>query len=463
VGNRSREVYSASTGTTVGANASNYRIKSSDHIGAGSLKQKFRQNVTAILALRKIELENRTATPEEKAALVKYVGWGGMPQAFAEVPPDDWRNENQQIRNLLDKEEFEAARASTLNAHYTPSDVIKAMYAGLERLGFDGGRILEPSCGLGHFIGLLPEAIQARSSITGIELDSVTARMAQKLYPDADLRHSPYEKTQLADGFYDLAISNVPFGNYQPYDKRFNAHKFVIHDYFFAASMERVRPGGLIVFITAKGTLDKKNGYLRRHLSKQADLVAAIRLPNTAFKENANTEVTTDLVILQKRFPGQSPAGPTWQESAVYTNAGGEEMLLNEYFVAHPRQMLGTMTLEGTMYGRTEAALIGDGRDLSVALGEAVMRLPENIYRSQRESSTPAVESMTIPAPDDIKPNAYALIETETGSQIAVREGDRLVPVPRLAGTTASRIRGMVRLRNTVRELGRRHRHPLRS
>lgn len=265
LGDRAGKVYPTSPGRAVDQNVRNYRITPSDKIGNGSLKQKFRQNLAAIETLYRIEAEKRDATIEEKAALVRYVGWGGIPQVFAAVPPNDWRQESEALAGLLSKDEMEAARASTLNAHYTAPEVIRAMYAGLERLGFEGGRILEPACGLGHFIGLMPEKLHRGSSITGIELDSLTARISQKLYPDADIRHSPFETAKLADGFYDVAISNVPFGDYQPYDKRFNAYKFPIHDYFFAASLERIRPGGLVFFITSKGTLDKKSAYLRKH------------------------------------------------------------------------------------------------------------------------------------------------------------------------------------------------------
>jgi N12 class adenine-specific DNA methylase len=452
LGNHPREVHPASSRRGVAQNGRNHRIGLSDAIGTGSLKQKFKQNVSAILALRWIEQKKHPATPAEKEVLVRYVGWGGMPQVFATVPPDGWQKESKELLQVLKPEEWEAARTSTLNSHYTSPEIIRAIYAGVERLGFQGGRILEPACGVGHFIGLMPEAVHTQSSITGIELDSITARISKLLYPDADIRHSPFEKALLPDSSYDLAISNVPFGDYQPYDKRFNIHKYPIHDYFFAATMERIRPGGLIAFITSKGTLDKQSSRLRLHLSKQADLVSAIRLPNNAFKGNAHTEVTTDIVILQKRLPGQSPSGPAWLKSMAYKNSQGEEMFLNEYFVAHPQQMLGTMTLEGRMYGRQEATLTSDGRDLSKALKEAMERLPEKIYHAPQIRVAPSMEIAPIPAPDDIKPNAYALIETEMGTQIAVREGNELIPIPDLPNSVARRMRGMIRLRNSVRE-----------
>ncbi|MCE0498510.1 MAG: DEAD/DEAH box helicase family protein, partial [Methylacidiphilales bacterium] len=451
MGDRAGTVYPASPGRAVDQNVRNYRITPSDKIGSGPLKQKFRQNIAAIETLHRIEAEKREATIEEKAALVRYVGWGGIPQVFAAVPPDNWCQESEALARLLSKDEMEAARASTLNAHYTAPEVIRAMYAGLEKLGFESGRILEPACGLGHFIGLMPEKLHRSSSITGIELDSLTARIAQKLYPDADIRHSPYETAKLADGFYDVAISNVPFGDYQPYDKRFNIYKFPIHDYFFAASLERIRPGGLIFFITSKGTLDKKSIYLRKHLSKQANLIAAIRLPNTAFRENANTEVTTDIVILQKRLPGQTPSGPAWQESVPYTNHDGEEMLVNEYFSNNPQQMLGRMELKSTMYRQNEPALVSDGRDLTVALTEAFARLPERIYRGQTESVGVPSDVLTVPAPGDIKLNGYALIETDQGNLVAVRDGDKLVGRPDLSGDAARRIRALIKVRTAVR------------
>jgi hypothetical protein len=415
----------------------NYRITEADKIGLGGLKQKFRQNMAAIETLRQIEAENRDATPQEKSILVKYAGWGGIPQVFAQEPPDDWREEHTQIAQLLSKDEFDAARASTLNAHYTAPKIVQAMYAAVERLGFEGGRILEPSCGLGHFVGLMPDGMHARSQFTGIELDSITARLAQKLYPGTDIRQGAYEDAELNDGAFDLAISNVPFGDYQPYDKKFNTYKFPIHDYFFAASLERIRPGGLIAFITTKGTLDKRVGFLRRYVAKQADLVTAIRLPNTAFKGNANAEVTTDIVILQKRSPSQPPAGPAWEKSVVYKNDKGEEMLLNEYFVARPEQMLGRMALEGRLYG-SEAALIPDGRDLTKALQGAVERLPQKIYRPVTLGAVLPNEKSAIPAPDHIKPNGFTVVETQEGARIAIREGNSLVLLD-LPASTASK------------------------
>lgn len=451
MGSRAGAVHLPDAGSGVVRNSNNYRITEDDRIGAGSLQQKFRQNLAAIELLKKIEAENRSATAEEKAVLVKYVGWGGMPQVFSPAPSSDWAKEKERLSAVLTKDEFISGRESTLNAHYTSPSIIQSIYQAVERLGFAGGRILEPACGVGHFIGLLPDTINRQSQVTGIELDSLTARLAQKLYPDADIRHCAYEKAQLADGFYDVALSNVPFGDYQPYDTRFNEYHFPIHDYFFAATLERLRPGGLMVFITSKGTLDKKNSFLRRYLAKQSDLVGAVRLPNTAFKANANTEVTTDILFLRKRMPGEKPSSPPWQESVPYRNSKGEEFLLNEYYASNPHQMLGVMALESGMYGQNEPTLISDGRDLGAALREASVQLPEKIYREQATELL-APSEITIPAPDDVKPNAFTLVETPMGPEIAIRNGNNLVMAKGLTGDASRRIRNLIRVRDAVRE-----------
>ena len=255
--------------------------------------------------------------------LVRYVGWGGIPQVFASWNDSpDWEEERATIQRLLTPAQYEAARASTLNAHYTAPAVVSAMYDAVERLGFTGGRVLEPAVGLGHFFGLMPEEMSARSKLTGIELDPVTASIAAKLYPDADVRSQGFENAALVDNSFDLAISNVPFGDYKPVDPQLDDRNFVIHDYFFAKGVEKVRPGGLLVFITSKGTLDKVNSSLRGYMAERTDFVGAIRLPNTAFKQNANTEVTTDIVFLRKLLPGERPQGRDgwiWPHTATRT------------------------------------------------------------------------------------------------------------------------------------------------
>ena len=289
-------------------NEKNYRISDADRIGEGPPRQKFRQNIEAIRTLRALEAESRPATPDEKTKLVRYVGWGALPQVF-DPRNYEWREARAEVEQLLTPEELEAARASTLNAHYTSPTLVRAMYGALERFGFEQGRILEPACGIGHFIGLMPEAMHRHSTITGVEIDPLTARIAKALYPDADIRAQGFENAQLADGFYDVAISNVPFGDYPVHDPRLNAYRFPIHDYFFAKALDKVRPGGLVIFITSRGTMDKVNSTLREYLAPKTEFLGAIRLPNTAFKQNAGTEVTTDIVMLRKLHPGETPRG----------------------------------------------------------------------------------------------------------------------------------------------------------
>jgi N12 class adenine-specific DNA methylase len=396
--------------------------------------------------LRQLQSDNRPATNEEKAALVRYVGWGGLSHIFS--PATDWQKENLELSALLSEEEFRAARASTLNAHYTSGEVIHAMYAAAERLGFDGGRILEPSCGIGHFIGFMPEAVHAESIITGIEIDPLTAQIAKALYPDADIRNESFEKASVTDGFYDLAISNIPFGDYKPFDNKFNRPGFLIHDYFFARGIEAVRPGGLMMFVTSRGTMDKVDSSLRRHVAAQSDLVGAIRLPNTAFKRNANTEVTTDVLILKKRRPLEIAKGENWTETVDYTNASGETFRLNEYFAKHPDMMLGEMRLEGRMYSRNEPTLADTGQDLKAALADAVKRLPANLYQPLNRPQGLDAADQSIPAPGDVKPNAYTIHEDE----IAIREGSQLIPLPHLPTQTKLRVRGLIQVRDAVRQ-----------
>jgi SAM-dependent methyltransferase len=374
------------------------------------------------------------------------VGWGGLPQVF-DAWNKEWKTERERLEALLPESELESARASTLNAHYTAPVVIRAMFAALQRFGFERGRILEPACGLGHFFGLMPEEMLRPSQITGIEIDSVTARLAKQLYPDADIRRQPFEETRLADSFFDVAISNIPFGDYRPFDSRFKQWKLVIHDYFFAATLEKVRPGGLILFVTSKGTLDKVEGGLRELISQQADLLGAIRLPNDAFKRNANTEVTTDIVMLRKRFPGESPKGSAWKALGEITNSHGETIPLNEYFVAHPEMMLGEMRLEGGLYRRGEPSLISNGRDLGEQLAEAIAMLPRNVFTPHRTAIRPPTLDQTVPAPENIKPNAYAVVN----DRIGIREGDNITILEGLSALRTQRIRGLIRVRDAVR------------
>ena len=427
-------------------NRRNYRITDEDKLGAGSLKQKCRHNLAAIELLQQLEAEARPPTEEEQRVLVRYVGWGGLPQVF-DAWNEDWKDERQRLEQLLTPDELDSARATTLNAHYTAPVIIRAMYAALQRLGFTRGRVLEPACGLGHFIGLMPDEMHAGSQITGVEIDAITLRLAKLLYPDADLRHQPFEETKLADGFYDVAISNIPFGDYKPFDARFKQWNFLIHDYFFAAALAKVRPGGLVLFITSKGTLDKLDGALREYVSHQADLLGAIRLPNDAFKKNANTEVTTDIVILRKRLPGELPSGPAWKSIGEITNSTGETIPVNEYFVERPEMMMGEMRLEGRMYARAEPTLVGNCRPLPERLAEAIALLPRDVYQPPRTAVRRATSEQQFPAPEHVKPNAYALVN----EQVAIRDGDQLHILDGLPAHRLARIRGLIRVRDAVR------------
>lgn len=410
------------------------------------MKQKCRDNLAAVERLKQLESAERTATNEDKRVLVRYVGWGGLPQVF-DAWNVQWKEERERLAELLTPDELDSARATTLNAHYTAPIVICAMYAALQRLGFEHGRILEPALGLGHFIGLMPEAMHGRSRITGIEIDSVTTRLARLLYPDADIRHQPFEEARLADGYFDVAMGNIPFGDYKPFDPQFKSWNFVIHDYFFAKTLHKVRPGGLILFITSKGTLDKLDGALREYVSQQADMLGAIRLPNDAFKKNANTEVTTDIILLRKRLPGELPTGPAWKQITDITNSLGETIAVNEYFAAHPEMMLGEMQLAGRMYARHEPTLVGNGISLAQRLAEAIALLPRDVFRVQRtEAAAPSCE-LTFPAPEHIKPNAYALVN----DQIGIREKDHIHILEGLPLLRAQRIRGLIRVRDAVR------------
>ncbi len=419
-----------------------FHIRNHHRVGVGSLAQKCRDNLAALALLQHLETKGRPATADERGVLVRYVGWGGLPQLFDDSNAK-WTRQRAELRQLLSGDELRSARATTLNAHYTSPTIIRAMYAALERLGFSGGQVLEPACGLGHFLGLMPEPMRERSSFTGIEIDGLTVRLAKSLYPEADLRHQPFEEAKLRPDSFDLAISNVPFGDYRPFDPRFP--KLLIHDYFFAATLAVVRPGGLIAFITSRGTLDKQDTTLRDLVATQADLLGAIRLPNDAFQENAHTEVTTDIVFLRKRLANEAPSGPGWREVTTIRNSAGETIPVNECFAAQPSQMLGEMRLSGRMYRQQEPTLAPNGRDLGEQLGEAILRLPTNCYQPPETAVAPASEPP--PAPETVKPNAFTLLQ----GRLARREGDSLVVLSGLSETAAQRLRGLIRVRDALR------------
>ena len=426
-------------------NQNNYRISPADGVGKGSPKEKCRANLAAIKLARKLQAENRPATQEEKSALVRYVGWGGLPQIFN--PATDWQAESLELAKLLSKEEFRLARASTLNAHYTSGEVIQGMYAALERLGFKEGRILEPACGIGHFIGFMPESMQSQSVITGIEIDPVTAQIAKALYPDADIRNEPFEKANLADEFFDVAISNIPFGDYKPYDPKFNKQGFLIHDYFFAAGLEKVRPGGLVMFITSRGTMDKIDSHAAKILPTAPIWLAQSGCP-TRLSNATPTPKSPPMLSFLKTRGRESSHGAAWKKVIPYTTTKGEVISINEYFVENPHMMLGEMRLEGRMYGRNEPTLVSDGRDIKTALAEAIKHLPQKIYKPVERPKVVTAAEQAIPAPGHVKPNAYTVHD----DQIAIREGDKLVPLPHLAIQTKLRIRGMIQVRDAVRQ-----------
>ena len=416
-------------------------------MGAGGPQQKFLQNIAAIELVRQLQTEGRPATESEKSILVKYTGWGAFPQAF-DAANDIWAPEREKLRAILSDQDFERVRSTTLNAHYTSSVVVAAMYAAVERFGFEGGRILEPACGTGHFIGLMPESVLRRSAITGIEIDPLTAGIAKALYPDTDIRQEAFEASRLAPGFYDVAISNVPFGDYPVHDPRWNQFRFPIHDYFFAASLEKVRPGGLLLFVTSKGTLDKMDSTLREYLSSEADLLGAIRLPNDAFKKNAGTQVTTDIVMLRRLHPGERPADSTWTALDEYSNSSGETLAINRYFARHPEMMLGEMRLERGLYRDNEPVLVPDGRDLGDALASAIARLPQGVYQA-RDQRIPPPETIRLDADvDGVKPNAFCIRD---GGTICIREENGLRELPNLPPEARSRLRGLIEVRDALR------------
>jgi len=424
-----------------------YRIGPGDQLGTGSLKEKCQANFRAIEVLRAVETEGREATPEEQQTLVRYVGWGGLPQVFATHEDKDWQAERDRLRELLTPEEYRAAQATTLNAHYTSPTVVSAMYEAVQRLGFTHGNILEPSMGTGHFFGLMPEAMRGQSTLTGIEIDPLTAGIARLLYPDANIRQQGFEQSKLSNDGFDLVISNVPFGNYKVFDPEFNRHNFLIHDYFFAKALEKARPGGLVAFITSMGTMDKQDARLREYLHERAELLGAIRLPNTAFKQNANTEVTTDMVFLRRLNKGESPCGHDWRELALHNNA--DDFCINRYFAEHPGMMCGQMAKEGTMYSEGEPALVPDGRPLDAALSESITHLPAAVYRQPESQVVIQMNGSEVPAPEGVKEGAFTLHD----GQVMMRSGAALVLPRGLPAETTRRIRGMVHVRDAAREV----------
>ena len=420
--------------------AQNFRI-TDDHLGEGGAKTKYAFNIAAIQTLKQIEAEGRQARPDEQEILSRYVGWGGLPQAF-DAENASWQKEYQQLKSLLTDEEYAAARGSTLNAHYTSPVVIRAMYEALDSMGFQDGNVLEPACGVGNFFGMLPEAMQS-SKLYGVELDSITGRMARQLYPDARIEITGFEKTNRKD-FFDVAVGNVPFGNYKVADRAFDKYGFLIHDYFLAKTLEQVRPGGVIAFITSKGTMDKASPEVRRYIAQRAELLGAIRLPNNAFKANAGTEVTSDILFLQKR---EHPIDiePDW----IHLGQTADGIPINSYFVDHPDMMLGRMQWDKSMYGNEKETTCEPipGADLAQQLHAAVRNI-DGEYKRIELSEMDINEGRTIPADPDVRNFSYALVN----GQVYYRENS-VMTRPVLNQTTQERVKGMIELRDCTRRL----------
>jgi N12 class adenine-specific DNA methylase/adenine-specific DNA methylase len=423
--------------------AGNFRI-TDDHLGEGGAKQKYARNIEAIRTLFKLEQEHRGATAEEQQVLSQYVGWGGLSDAF-DPGKDSWTKEYAELKGLLSEDEYAAARSSTLNAHYTSPTVIKAIYEAVGRMGFETGNILEPSMGVGNFFGMLPDSM-ADSRLYGVELDSITGRIAKMLYPQADITVAGFETTDRHD-FYDLAVGNVPFGQYKVNDKAYNKLGFSIHNYFFAKAIDQVRPGGVVAFVTSRYTMDSKDSTARKHMAERADLLGAIRLPNNAFRANAGTDVVSDIIFLQKR---DRPADiePAW----VQLGKTEDGFAINQYFVDHPEMVLGELTTESTQYGREEFTVAPlEGTSLADQLAEAVQHI-EGQY-TEVEVETPDIadaeaERKTLPADPEVKNFSYTVVDSE----VFYRENSVMTQVE-LSDTAKGRVTGMVELRQIVNEL----------
>ena len=423
--------------------AGNFRI-TDEHLGEGGAKQKYARNIAAIRTLFQLEQEHRGATAEEQQVLSQYVGWGGLADAF-DSGKDSWAKEYVELKGLLSEDEYAAARSSTLNAHYTSPTVIHAIYDAVEKIGFRSGNILEPSMGVGNFFGMLPDTMQD-SRLYGVELDSITGRIAQKLYPQADITVAGFETTDRRD-FYDLAVGNVPFGNYKVADKAYNKFGFSIHNYFFAKAIDQVRPGGIVAFVTSRYTMDSKDSTARKHMAERADLLGAIRLPNNAFKANAGTEVVSDIIFLQKR---DRPIDhePDW----VQLGKTEDGFAINQYFADHPEMVLGVLSTESTQYGREELTVAPlEGTSLADQLAEAVQHI-EGQY-TEVEVETPDIadaenEKHILPADPEVKNFSYTVVDGE----VFYRENSVMTQVE-LSDTAKSRVTGMVELRQIVNDL----------
>lgn len=403
-------------------------------------KERFHRNYAAITVLKKCQEENRFATPDEQIILSKYVGWGGIPEVFDERA-DSWRTEYGMLKNILTPEEYASARESTLTAFYTPPTVINAVYKVMKQLGFREGNILEPSCGIGHFIGMLPEEMK-ESKIYGVELDTISAGIAQQLYQKTSIAAQGFEETNLPDSFFDAVVGNVPFGDFKVPDKRYDKHKFLVHDYFFAKSLDKLRPGGVMALITSKGTMDKENSAVRKYIAQRADLLGAIRLPNNTFKGNAGTEAVSDILILQKR-DRIIDIEPEW----VQLDTTEDGIKMNHYFVQHPEMVLGEMKMVSGRFGLEATCVPYENSDLSEQMDEAIANIHGELTAYEVEDEL-AEEDTSIPADPTVRNFSYTVVD----DKIYYRENSRMTPVD-CSTTAENRIKGMIRIRDSVRTL----------
>ena len=408
-----------------------------DAIGTGTPGERFNNNVRAIRLLKRLEAEDRLATPEEQEVLAQYVGWGGLADCF-----DERHSKYAELKALLTEDEYAAARESTLTAFYTPPVVIRSIYQALTNMGFQTGNLLEPSCGIGNFIGMRPEAL-ADSKIYGVELDGISGRIAQQLYQQSSIAVHGFEKTDLPDSFFDAAIGNVPFGSFKVIDKRYDRYNFLIHDYFFARTLDKVRPGGVIAFVTSKGTMDKDTPTVRKYLAQRADLLGAIRLPNNTFKDAAGTDVTSDILFLQKR-DALSSEEPDW----VHLNTDANGLKMNQYFIDHPEMVMGEMREISGPYGPETACLPIEGRDLGEQLAAAIQNIQGSITEYVMDDPEIEGEDKSIPADPEVRNFSYTIVD----GKVYYRENSRMNPVE-VSVTAANRIKGLIGIRDCVRTL----------
>lgn len=414
----------------------NFRIRN-DHLGEGTPTERFYHNIHAIELLKKLEDERRLASSLEQDILSEYVGWGGLSDFFKEDNPH-----YAELKELLTEEEYESARASTLTAFYTPPTVIRAIYGALQDMGFRRGNILEPSCGIGNFFGMLPDSMHD-SRLYGVELDSISGRIAQQLYQKSTVAIQGYEKTDLPDSFFDAAIGNIPFGSFKVPDKRYDRNNFLIHDYFFAKTLDKIRPGGIVAFVTSRGTMDKENPAVRKYIAQRADLLGAIRLPNNTFKSAAGTEVTADIIFLQKR-DRLIDIEPEW----VHLNTDEYGIKMNEYFVNNPEMILGDMQMVSGPHGEEAACIAYDGADLGEQLKEAIQNIHADYSEIDMEDLSEDDIDLSIPADPDVRNFSYTIVD----GKVYYRENSRMAPVDAPV-TALNRIKGMVEIRDCVRRL----------